>query len=280
MSTAMNHEEARDALEALALDALDASERVAVLAHVRDCPECRTELESLERTAEALSQAAAPIAMSPAQRERIRARLLARAGADRGDARVVPISAAPSARRGERANLARVTAIAATIVAVACLGVAASVMRERDRLRDSLRYASAERGAGRATIDSLEVAVADRDRLIANLTGPDVHMMTLASTQPSSPTARMFWDQSQNAWVLVAHRMARPKAGMAYQLWLVTPTQKISAGMLMPDAKGDAMLRATYALPKDQLAAVAVTEEPMPGSAQPTSAPMLLASTR
>ena len=39
MSTGMTHEEARDALEALALDALDASDRVAVLAHVRDWKE-------------------------------------------------------------------------------------------------------------------------------------------------------------------------------------------------------------------------------------------------
>ena len=99
MSNGLTHDEAREALDAVALDALDASERMAILAHVHECAECRDELASLERTAAELSYAAAPIAMSPAQRDRVRARLLARAVADRGDASgIVSIGSARSAR--------------------------------------------------------------------------------------------------------------------------------------------------------------------------------------
>jgi anti-sigma-K factor RskA len=76
----------------------------------------------------------------------------------------------------------------------------------------------------------------------------------------------------------VAHRLPAPAAGRAYQLWLVTASAKISAGTFSPDAGGDAVVRATYALPATALAAVAVTDEPAAGSAQPTTAPLLLAS--
>ena len=51
MSDDMTHETASEALEALALDALDASERERVLAHVVDCAECQRELAAFERAA-------------------------------------------------------------------------------------------------------------------------------------------------------------------------------------------------------------------------------------
>src|SRR6476661_6328800 len=83
MSDGMTHEQVREALEALALDALDASERSAVMAHVATCAICQSELAALENTVSALAYATTPIPMSPAQRDRIRARLMARAAADR-----------------------------------------------------------------------------------------------------------------------------------------------------------------------------------------------------
>jgi anti-sigma-K factor RskA len=86
----------------------------------------------------------------------------------------------------------------------------------------------------------------------------------------------MFWDQSVDAWTFVAHHLPAPKPGRTYQLWLVTPTSKISAGTFAPGTNGDAVVRAKYALPKNALAAVAVTDEPDSGSAQPTTAPFMV----
>lgn len=282
MSNGMTHDDARDTLAALALDALDAPERALVLAHVRGCEACQRELEQLERTAAELAQAVAPVPMSPMQRDRIRARLLARAAADRTPD-VIPIGMAPSARKARAVNrhpASRWVAIAASLLAVGSVALLARTMGERDRLRESMRVAAAERGTRAVALDSMRAAVADRDRMIANLTGPSVAVMTLASNDPTSPSGRMFWDQAHDAWVFVAHHLARPKAGRTYQLWLVTPTSKISAGTFAPGASGDAVVRATYALPKDSLAAVAVTEEPASGSAQPTTTPFLVAANR
>ena len=88
----------------------------------------------------------------------------------------------------------------------------------------------------------------------------------------------MFWDQRHDAWTFVAHQVPMPKAGRTYQLWLVTPTAKISAGTFAPTPDGEVMMQATYALPKDSLAAVAVTDEPMGGSPEPTTQPFLVAA--
>jgi anti-sigma-K factor RskA len=298
MSDGTTHDTAREALEALALDALDASEREAVLAHVASCAECQRELAALEHTAGELALATSPLPMAPAQRDRIRARLLARAAADRGDERsftdplnaeTLPwrVESSPTTRpsnvipiRPTRRTMGATAwmAMAAGLVAVLGIGAFLGARRERDALRASLQVAQAERGARIVALDSMRATLEDRDRMIANLTGAQVAVMTLASQSPTSPTGRMFWDQAHNAWTFVAHRVPMPKSGRTYQLWLVTPTQKINAGTFMPKSDGEVMMRATYAMPKDSLAAVAVTDEPMGGSAQPTTAPMMVAA--
>jgi hypothetical protein len=289
MSEDMTHEAASEALEALALDALDASEREGVLAHVVGCAECQRELAALESTASEMALAVPPLPMPPAQRDRIRARLLARAAADREFTEPLAAQTPPPARpsdvvalRAPRRGMSAAAwmAMAAGLVAIAGIGGFLRASRERDAMRRSLQVAQAERAARLAAVDSLRTTLEDRDRVIANLTGAQVAVMTLASQSPTSPTGRMFWDQAHDAWTFVAHRVPVPKAGRTYQLWLVTPTAKISAGTFVPKPNGEVLVRATYALPKDSLAAVAVTDEPTGGSPQPTTAPMMVATGR
>jgi anti-sigma-K factor RskA len=301
MSDGMTHEQAREALEALALDALDASERDAVMAHLATCATCQTELAALENTANELAYAATPLPMPPAQRDRIRARLMARAAADRGSRDplaamvpplrvepasvptaapvrpdVTPIHTAAPGRRSYRP--AAWLAMAASLGAIRGVGAYLNASRERDALREALVSARAANGTQLAALDSLRATVASRDRMLANLTGPQVAVMKLASTGPTAPSGMMFWDQRRDAWTFVAHDVPMPKAGRTYQLWLVTPTAKISAGTFAPTPDGEVMMQATYALPKDSLAAVAVTDEPMGGSPAPTTQPFLVAS--
>jgi len=307
MREGTTHETAREALEALALDALDASEREGVIAHVATCAICQAELAALENTASELAYAATPLAMSPAQRDRVRARLMARATADRASSdplaamapplRVEPTSAAPaSASAASAPRRADVTpirpvattrrgvgastwmAMAASLIAILGVGGFLKASRERDALRASLVETRSQQGSQIAQLDSLRASLASRDRMISNLIGPQVAVMTLASTSPSAPTGRMFWDQQHDAWTFVAHRLPMPKSGRTYQMWLVTPTAKISAGTFRPTPDGEVMMQANYALPKDSLAAVAVTDEPMGGSPQPTTQPFLVAS--
>lgn len=297
MSEGMTHESAREALEALALDALDASERDAVMAHVANCVTCQSELAALENTANELAYAATPLPMPAAQRDRIRARLLARTAADRASsdphAAIAPALRADSAAAPARDDVTAIRpalrsrrgfspaawmAMAAGMVAVLGIGAFLRASQEREALREALIAARAANGTQLAALDSLRTAVASRDRMLASLTGPQVAVMKLASTGATAPSGMMFWDQRHGAWTFVAHQVPMPKTGRTYQLWLVTPSAKISAGTFMPKPDGEVMMQANYAMPKDSLAAVAVTDEPMGGSTQPTTQPFLLAS--
>jgi Anti-sigma-K factor rskA len=277
----MTHDEAHEVLEALALDALEVLESAAALAHVAECDACTAALAALRQAAEQLAYASSPVAMVPAQRARVRGRLLARASADSAQgASVAPMFVRPTAnartaRRRPLVDPVVLGAIAAVLIAVVSVVVAISARRGRDEARDAVQGARAQELTHRAALDSLHAIVADRDQLIANLTGPQVAVMSLTAANPRSPSARMFWDQRHDAWTFVAHNLRRPGQGRVYQLWLVTPSAKINAGMFMPLANGDAVVRATYKMDPGTLAAVAVTDEPAGGSAQPTTPPML-----
>ncbi|MEO7083308.1 MAG: anti-sigma factor [Gemmatimonadaceae bacterium] len=96
----LTHDEALAALDALALDALETVERDAVLAHVAWCTECREELKVLRATASHVAYAA-PVphgGLTSARRDRIRARLGARAAVDltSRDLRKTPTGTTPS----------------------------------------------------------------------------------------------------------------------------------------------------------------------------------------
>lgn len=82
MSLEMTHYDVCAALAAEALDALDRDEREAVRAHLEGCPECSAELASRGEAATALALAAPYRPMERERSARVRARLLARAGAD------------------------------------------------------------------------------------------------------------------------------------------------------------------------------------------------------
>jgi anti-sigma-K factor RskA len=267
----MTHDEAFAALDALALDAIDGADRDAVIAHVSTCLPCREELASLRATAAQLAYAATPsIGTAGASRQRIRSRLLARAEAEKQTIRDRSLVISSLAwRRAEW------VAAAAGIVLVASVAVLAFVVRDRQVLRDTLSGQATRVAAAERTADSLRLAVLARDSVLAAITGRDVAVMTLTKSGANAPFARMFWDKTGNTWTFVAHDMPDPKPGRTYQLWLVTAAgAKISAGTFDPHG-GEAVVRAMYALARDSLGAVAVTEEAAGGAQQPTGAPII-----
>jgi hypothetical protein len=278
MMRELTHDQAFSALDAVALDTLENGARDAVLAHADQCAICQRELSQLRDTAAFAAYAAPPVA-SAETRDRIRSRLMARATAP------APRTEIARDRRAARTNMvsmlawrrAEWVAVAAGVMLVASVSYLASVMRDRENVQGALEAQTTVAQRARATMDSMRVALMSRDSLIAGLTGPDVAMMTLTSNGVKAPFAHMFWDKAHNTWTLVAHNLPELRSGRTYQLWLVTARAKISAGTF--DARnGDAMMRATYALPPDQLRAIAVTEEPAGGMPQPTSAPVMAAS--
>lgn len=268
-------------LEGAALDALAPDEMARVMARVAAS-------ESLQRDLAALRDAAASLAGTlPARgagmRDATRTRLMARAAADAanhgGSAAPTPTATAPPALTIERGAGPAVSAarrgVPTTWFVAAALALAASlilVFRTESELSTVRRtFAEADRTRGRSS-DSLAALVAEQDRLMAALTGPKVRVVELATADAQKPYGRMFWDKATDRWTFVAHNLPQLQQGRTYQLWLVANGQKISAGTFAPGPRGEAVVRATYALDAHALQAVAVTEEPAGGVPQPTGA--------
>jgi anti-sigma-K factor RskA len=278
----MSHDEVQAALAAEALGALDWQESDAVRTHLEECEECRRELASLREAAAALAFSVPAVPMDAARSARVRARLVARARAERGDAPVAvpaPVAAAPSvpdsavvpiARARPRSPLPAWLAAAAAVVLLVGVGAYAARLRGRyEALRE--RYASVEQERTRL-IDGM----ARRDSTLAQLSGPGVRVIELASTQQRAPSGRMFWNPETARWTFFAHSLPALRPGRDYQLWLITPAGPVSAGVFKPTPEGQARVEATYPLPRDQLRAVAVTEEPAGGLPAPTGQPLIV----
>jgi|GEM_PF-6093302 len=184
-----------------------------------------------------------------------RARLLARATAVKSAP--LTVSAGSRGARVPRAwFISTVVALAASLL----LLVRASTQQQEMRAT----FATADQ-ASTKQLDSLSKLVAARDQFVASLTGSQVSVVGLSSSAAKEPRALMFWDKATDKWTFIAHNLEQLKPGRTYQLWLVTGKDKISAGTFSVSPKGDAVVQATYALDRNALKAVAVTEEPEGG---------------
>ena len=145
-----------------------------------------------------------------------------------------------------------------------------SVMRLRDALQQR-NDAQAALQIATANTTQMSGRLSVSDSLVAAMSGANVRVVDMVSTQKLAPGAKMFWDRLANRWTMVTHDLPQVQPGRTYQLWLVTAkAEKISAGTFNTDAKGRAVVQATYQLAEADLAAIAITEEPTGGSPQPT----------
>jgi hypothetical protein len=273
----MSHDEASESLAAAALDALSADEQAAVLAHAATCPQCGPELEALRQAMAELGNSTPPV-RAPASADveqrlkRIRMRLLARAQADRAPLDLASMRTAPSATATRRSSMGTWLALAAAIVIVVLL------LNQGRSTKADLAQANQKAAAATAALDTAQAKIAQDQREIKDLTGPSTEVVGLNTTGAAEATALMFWDKTNNNWAFYAHHVAPLPAGKAYQIWLITPTQKISAGTFTPASDSSVEVHATYALPPNALKGVAVSEEPTGGAPQPTGRIVIVGS--
>jgi hypothetical protein len=163
-------------------------------------------------------------------------------------------------------------AIAATLALVLTGAQLMRVTADRNRMRAEI----ASTGAVKPTSDTMAAIASQREAMIQAMAGPDVKVVALTvSKNAPQPLGRMFWNRTTNDWMMVTYGLPAPKPGKTYQVWLVTDKAKISAGTFRPDAQGRTVMHANYALARDALKAVAITEEPDGGMPAPTG-PMVV----
>lgn len=293
MSTPNEQDEAFVALPDLALGMVSAAEAARVMAIVNSSEKLRAELASLRGTANVLALAAPAAPMAADRKSVMRDRLMARAIASlTSDATGAtetrePLATPPSTPalklepRESRhtpiirevqvpARLSLVQRLSPVIALAAAAGFVVSLLQLQE-MRQQRNDVEAALRVATASAAQITTRLAVSDSLIAAMSGANVRVVNMVSTLKQAPGAKMFWDQLANRWTLITHDLPSVKQGRTYQLWLVTAkAEKISAGTFNTDARGRAVVQATYPLSEADLAAIAITEEPEGGSAQPT----------
>jgi hypothetical protein len=250
---------------AYAVDALDDQERASFEVHLAGCAECTAEVRDLRAAAARLGSAQA--VWPP---ERLKADVLARVAVT---AQLPPLPAAtepaaPAAADGgagrhrtqdlshrRRSGAAGWLAAAAVLllVVVVALGTTLGVL---------LAHARNERAAAQA-----------ESRAVASvLTAPDAH--TAAAPVSGGGTAAVVVSEAQGSAVFLADGLAQPSSGHLYELWFITAAGAATpAGTFVPASDGGVVQRLTGS--PNGASVVGVTVEPDPGSAQPTTKPVV-----
>jgi RNA polymerase sigma-70 factor (ECF subfamily) len=217
----------------------------------RNDPEC---MEALREAKEWVSQLghAAPLAEPPAL---LRSKILNAARAEKRSA-VQPI-----APKSNWASFIGWAAAAALLVA--------TLINRNDLNTVRQDLADARESVSRLTLQS------DQYRKVAAiLMSRDAQMIRLTTSAPEAPQFRAYWSK-ESGLVLAGNNVKAPATGRTMQLWVVPKTgQPISAGVFAPDAGGQVILIAESlgAIPENA-AALAISDEPTGGSAQPTTTP-------
>jgi anti-sigma-K factor RskA len=230
-----------------ALDAIEAgAERDRFTRHLNRCPSCAGEVRGFGEVATALAFAAA--AEAPAG---LRMRVLAEAARTRQVPPEVRTHARPKPGRARRAPwvpwLSGAIATAAIAVAV-FFGFAQA-------------HTQAELNQARAENAAISLILAQ----------PKARLLSHAVTHGGVATVVLAADRHELAVVTTGLPALPP--GKVYQLWLIGKTKITSAGLLPPARAGQ--IPAVLAAGVARGDTLGLTVEPAPGSAQPTTKPIL-----
>lgn len=107
------------------------------------------------------------------------------------------------------------------------------------------------------------------------LTAPDLIRFNLTSGETNGSSAQLLWSRTRGL-VLSGSRLPAAPPESTYQLWLVTDTQSVGAGLFVPDDAGRATL-VVDAPPRvpGPVVGAAVTIEPSGGRTTPTGRTLL-----
>jgi anti-sigma-K factor RskA len=275
-------EEIRELAALFALGSLTQHEALSFEAHMQEgCAVCEEEFHKYEHIAAELGFAAGEIAAPDYVRDLLMARIereaQAVAPAAGSEKAIEPKPQAPPAFRPilsqpaeERSSfipwiLVGICAILAFLIFYAYR----SSQSDNAQLQTKL---SATQSDFRNLQTLIEVQKGKNDQLeqiFATVSKPDARVLHLAGLAPA-PTASgaILWDTQKNQCLIFGYFPPEPQ-GKAYQLWLLTPTAKIPAGLLKPDPIG--RFYTLLSIPKDITnLAFAVTLEPDNGSQIPT----------
>jgi anti-sigma-K factor RskA len=250
------HSRFAEDLALCALGTLEGNEQVELEKHLKDCADCRHELEQLRGDAALLALSTS----GPAPPERARGRLM---NAVTHEPRISLEQ--PSMRRiSWWSQMGWVTAAAAVVIAAILWRTDASLNSRMATLQKDFNEQQTE----------LQRA----QEVTATLTATDALWVTIVPPRATpQPQGRALYVPSRSSLIFLANNMPALPALRAYELWLIPINgSPIPAGVFKPDAHGNATV-VNSRLPKGvETKTFAITVEPEDGSQFPTSTPIML----
>ncbi|MER5871155.1 anti-sigma factor [Streptomyces sp. NPDC002044] len=222
---------------AYAVNALEPGERDAFARHLTRCPGCEQDVREFSATAARLGSAVA-LAPPPAMRTEVLAR-------------IDTVRQLPPARRGMVALRRR----ALPLALAACLA---------GGLAGGLALGGAALWSGEES-PRPDRALQD---LASVITAPDAR--TVSGRSPGGATATVVLSARQDRAVFLGSGLPPAPEGKTYQLWFADGSAMRPAGLLAGD--GGTLMTGS----PGRASAVGLTLEPAGGSAQPTTAPVML----
>ncbi len=239
-----------------ALGTLEGDERVELEKHLKDCADCRHELERLRGDAALLALAAS----GPAPPQRARGRLM---NAVTREPRISIEK--PSTRRISLwSQMGWVTASAAIVIAAFLWRTDASLSRRMTNLEKEFNEQQTELQRAQEVTAALNATDALRVTIVPPRAAPQ-------------PQGRVIYVPNRSSLIFLANNMPALPARRAYELWLIPSSgSPIPAGVFKPDAHGNATLVNPRFLRRGETKAFAITVEPETGSELPTSKPIMI----
>ena len=245
-----------DDLPLYALDALEGEERIAVEKHLRECPECRIEVEQLREDWALIALSATGPAAPARSRDRVMAAVAREPRQPRIRVRKRPVWL----------NALEWATVAAAILVIVFLA------RQNAYLHAQLASLQARSAAD-------EQQLRQAKELAAALTSANAEHFTLvANNAPPQPQGKAIYDPATGTLVFLASNMPAIPSHNAYELWLIPASgaAPLPAGVFKPNARGTATV-VKPSLPAGVGAKTfAVTVEPEAGSSAPTSQPIMV----
>jgi hypothetical protein len=249
----LNCDEFLELAAVVALDAGELDDVRRVEEHAAECPDCRGWLDDFRTAAAALGTLMPQVEPSPELRER----LFEAVGREPRPLTVVR-RLWPRAVRRPRVTLPWLVAAASLIVAVAALAWVAVLQVQITDLRNTTLLAS-ERAAR-------------FDRVANVLASDELAVRPLQPAQGAVPSSGyVFLDPVSGTGMLMCHDLPPVPQGHAYQVWFVRGNDRVSAGMLWPDRRGDGYTIIQVPTDLQSFDSIGLTDEPGSGSAWPTS---------
>jgi hypothetical protein len=239
------------------------------------CPICAAELGKFERTVSAIGFAAEE-AETP---EYVRDLVLARAerepqprASQNRDAEATPVAqpAAPPDKRSRSLPWIVAAAFGALGALLLTAYMLKSALETNTQLQAKISTAQADTDRLRALLSAQQGEAGKLEQILSIIGKPGGRVARLVG-QPAPPSSSgaILWDTERNHCLLFGV-FPPPPQGKAYQLWFVTPTVKVPAGLVRCDPDGRTFT--TMRAPSSAMDAtgVAVTLEPDNGSEIPT----------